>query len=450
MKNPIILKDLLVAINGLVWKCLSVLIIVTLFVLVILFWKEAHHEYLRNFPYIGEEFLIFGYIFLAAGIIFLATVKSIFSITSEKSGLTYELIFISKLSPLKYILWKFFSNVLFFIHISLLVLPFIGVFLFYWWIGLLDIIMLYFQFYFYILIWSALWVFLGILWRKIQISLVLLAIIWWLISFILLEYFNSLDVLYVIWAPFDMVLNSYSLLWIIALKTIIALLSCVYFLWLSVRFCKEETETKTERYPWYCSLIVFIFAAWNYYLYDQVWIEIFIFLSFIDAILFFLHTKTIARKDYLAAFWYVIINVILTVSTIILIDWFLFQTLLYYIMCMWVLLFISLFIQLYFRTLHRYLINVVYILFLGLFFIWIPGILYVQNTVALPNSLKISDIFSAFDTKLTLDNYWEEKYNYHLERTRVNNTYHYNLFVLIIFIIFFWLTHKIRKQSIDV
>ena len=451
MKNPIILKDLLIAINGIIWKCLSVLIIITLFILVVLFWKEAHHGYSTTFPHISNEFEIFGYLMLWAGVIFLSVVKSIFSITTEKSGLTHELIFISKITSYKYIMWKFFSNILYFAYISLLVLPFCGVFLFFWWIWILDIIMLYFQIAFYIIIWSAIWIFLGVIGRKMQISLVLWSLIAWIIVFLIAEYFYSLKVFFLLGAPYDMILGMYSLSTAIALKVIIMVLTCIYFLWLSVRFCKEETELQTERYPWYCSLIVFILAAGHYYLYEKVWIEVFIFLSFFDAILFFINTKSIAKKDYLISFWYIIINVILTVVTIIFIDWFLFQTLLYYIMCMGVLLFISLFVQLYFRAIHRYIINMVNILILGLIFIWIPWTLYVQNTFTLPEPLRISDIWSAFETKYSLDINWDEsKYNYYNKRSRVNNTYHYNLFMLILFVTLFWITHRIRKQSIDV
>ena len=145
MKNPIILKDILIWFNSLIGK-LTLLIFIGILSFVFINYQI---DVIDSLKYNSNTFLFWKRLmqgWLMISILLFVCIwffRWIYSITSENSQKTFELIKISPISDWKYVLWKWISQSLSLSVFLISTLIFSWLSLFLWWVILENIIYIY-------------------------------------------------------------------------------------------------------------------------------------------------------------------------------------------------------------------------------------------------------------------------------------------------------------------
>ncbi len=313
MKNPIILKDILIWFNSLIGKITLIVFVWILSYLFITYQLDVINslkDSSGNFLHWKE--LIQGWLIISL-LLFICIwfFRWIYSITSENSQKTFELIKVSSISDTKYILWKWISHSLYLsiFLISTLIFSWVSIFL--WWVTLENIIASYlviFAVIIYVVIaWIYIWTltktsrFWYILWSALFI--LFLIVNWFLFS-------SSIDYI----ADYDNLAHFNTLFFEILF--FISGISLVLFI-LSIQEIKNSRTQKTSLFPIYAA-ILFIINMFVFYYFENITLTDVIYSLFGLFIiqLFFLKTKNYSKKINNSY----IINILLIAVTLIFIS----------------------------------------------------------------------------------------------------------------------------------
>lgn len=354
MKNPIILKDLLIGVNNVIGKVtiISVLFVVAAFTVILHSYDSSYSSQLPHY-FRNSDFLVLGYLLGGAGIFLLAVIKWILSICSEKSQMTYELIKISKISASKYILWKFMANFLYFWLLSVMLLPFGTMITFIGGVSSGDILLLLGHILLFAAVWSALWWMIWCLGRNITLSF-LIAIWWAIIWSICVGAFYFLEDSFAYMLDFGMKNWIYSLLmWS---------LSTIGFLIYSIQSVKQETVNNTNRYPIILSLLVFCVAIVQAVYLEYNAYYVFEITSAIDIMLLFLNMKKFDTKHKKIFQFHMFINLLIVLLATSYLEFFSLDVLGFILLIQLLIILISLVVIELYKKINIYLHKFIYII----------------------------------------------------------------------------------------
>lgn len=354
MKNPIILKDLLIGVNNVIGKVtiISVLFLVAAFTVLTHSFDPTNGSQLA-IHFSNNDFLMIGYLF-GWGIIFiLAIIKWIISICSEKSQMTYELIKISKISASKYILWKFMANFLYFWLLSVMLLPFGAMITFIGGVSSGDILLLLVHILLFAAVWSALWWMIWCLGRNITLSF--LIVVWWAIIWgICLDAFYFLENSFAYMIHFGLKNWMYSvLMWTI---------STLGFLIYSIQSVKQETENNTNRYPIVLSLLLFCVAIVQVVFLEYNAYYVFAITSIIDLMLLIINMKKFDTKHKKIFQYHVLTNFLIVSLATSCLEFFSLDLLTFILLVQILIVLISLVVIELYKKINLYLHKFIYII----------------------------------------------------------------------------------------
>lgn len=442
MKNPIILKDLFIWINGMMGKLtiLIILFIVAAYCILSAWFGDfgMYYHYSSN-----NQLLEMGYILWGISIAIIAVLKWILSVVSEKSQQTYELIKISSISPTQYIIWKFFADVAYFWIILIMLLPFCTYFLFSWGIVFSDILLLFLHL--LLIAWCA-WA-IGITIGSITKNLTLS----FLISVI------SLILMFVFTSQYSVLMDIVSSILYIYDKnwwffTSFFLFVTFWFLIYSIQKIKQETFANTHRYPVILTCILFICWAIVSYIFDATSSVIFILLGILDIILLFLNFHTFQKTEEKIFSYRFFLTVLFTVIWIVSFNFWSIKLISFSILILvWVALISVNVIEIY-KRIQIYLQKFIYIIVLGFIFLVLPSFLSKLGFTlsdTLPFHLYIQEIWNTYhdiveyEQSIRNEIYlqtFHEVYFYHIK------TSFYYLYIMIVLMLLIYYTRHFFKK----
>ncbi len=381
MKNPIILKDLLIGVNNVIGKVtiIAVLFLVAAFTVLTHSFDPTHGSKLAS-HFSNNDFLMVGYLF-GGGIIFiLAIIKWIISICSEKSQMTYELIKISKISASKYILWKFMANFLYFWLLSVMLLPFGAMITFIGGVSSGDILLLLVHILLFAAVWSALWWMIWCLGRNITLSF-LIAVWWAIIWGICLDAFYFLENSFAYMIHFGLKNWIYSvLMWV---------LSTLGFLIYSIQSVKQETVNSTNRYPIVLSLLLFCVAIVQVIFLEYNAYYVFAITSIIDLMLLFINMKKFDTKHKKIFQYHVLTNLLIVSLATSYLEFFSLDLLTFILLVQILIVLISLVVIELYKKINLYLHKFIYIIIVLFVLFVLPNFVNNMKQVEMFKSVKI-------------------------------------------------------------
>lgn len=439
MKNPIILKDLLIWSNSVIWKST---IIISLFIFCFIIIATYDFTNINiNYRYnLWRDFYNIAYYPITFGLLLLWFIKWIISVAQEKSAATYELIFISKITAFKYIFWKYIANLLFFVMLIVLALPFFWMMTFAWGVSFSDIISVSIHYVLFISGFSALWILAWLIWRKTTLWL-LIGGLWFITIWFIIAFFNELNPI------LDIIIGSYynrydytmldTWLYKIIFFTIITCFSLIY----SIQYIKEETVYITNRYPISLSVLLYCFWLLNIIILDFNVIYTLLIISLIDIILYFVNTKNLSNKNYKKIAYHFLGNISVSIGLIIFFEWWLFNTFIYYILVLFLLLLVSLVVNIFYRSIQYYIQKLVFILTSLFILILFPSIINDLDIKIGGENFHISSIEKTLNHKINYDlllkTYIQDPSNSTSELLKTQKWVKHNMEYIIFMIIFF-------------
>lgn len=381
MKNPIILKDLLIGVNNVIGKVtiISVLFLVAAFTVLTHSFDPTNGSQLA-IHFSNSDFLMIGYLF-GWGIIFiLSVIKWILSICSEKSQMTYELIKISKISASKYILWKFMANFLYFWLLSVMLLPFGAMITFIGGVSSGDILLLLVHILSFAAVWSALWWMIWCLGRNITLSF--LIVVWWAIIWgICLDAFYFLENSFAYMIHFGLKNWMYSVL--------MSALCTIGFLIYSIQSVKQETVNNTNRYPVILSLLLFCVALVQVVYLEYNAYYVFAITSIIDLMLLFINMKKFDTKHKKIFQYHVLTNFLIVWLAISYLEFFSLDLLIFIFLIQILIVLISLVVIELYKKINIYLHKFIYTIIVLFVLFVLPNFVNNLKQVEMFKSVKI-------------------------------------------------------------
>lgn len=452
MKNPIILKDLLIGVNNIIGKVtiISILFLVGLFtILANNFWINIGASSLPNY-FSNDEFLIISYILGWGWIFILWVIKGIIGICFEKSQMTYELIKISKISATKYILGKFLANLLYFTLILLMLLPFAAMNSFIGGFSVGDILLLGIHILFMWALGGALWIVIWLIGQTITLSF-LISVGWAIFIWMMLDWSSHL------WLIAESFLFQEDKKWLYSIFT--SLGAIAWLLIYAIQKVKQDTEKHINRYPIILSIILFalaiiqvIYIEFNaYYLLLLVWV--------IDLILYFLNIENLNtqnKKRFIYHIWVNFLIIFLSIWYLEFLSWKLFG---YILLVEILVIFLSINITELYKKINIYLQKFLYIIILLFILLIVPH--FVTN-VKYYNPLQTINVYIP-PVEITYKKMFISEKNKHLwiieqdiknmnkidENKKLNrniNTYYYLYsLILMMLLLYYWMYYFRRK-----
>ena len=452
MKNPIILKDLLIGVNNIIWKVtiISILFLVGLFtILANNFWINIGTSSLPNY-FSNDEFILIWYILWGWGIFILSLIKGIIGMCFEKSQMTYELIKISKISETKYILGKFLANLLYFSLILVMLLPFAVMNSFIGGFSVWDILLLCLHI---LLMWAlggALWIVIWLIGQTITLSF-LISVGGAIFIWIMLDWSSHLRLIA------ESFMFQEDKKWVYSLLT--TMIAIIWLLIYAIQKIKQETNKHINRYPVILSIILFTLAIFQiiyiefnaYYLLLLVWI--------IDVMLFFLNTENFKiqnKKRFLSHIWINFLIIFLSVWYLEFLSW---KLLAYILLLQILVILVSMNTTELYKNINIYLQKFLYIIILLFVTLIVPHFitnvkyynpLQTINLYIPPVELTYKNIFISEKNKdlwiieQDIKNLNNENKNKKLNRNI--NTYYYIYFLIFIMLLLHFGMYYFRKQ----
>ena len=311
MKNPIILKDILIWFNSLIGR-LTLLVFIWILSFVFINYQI---DVIDSLKYNSDTFLFWKNLmqgwFIISLLLFISIwfFRWIHSITSENSQKTFELIKVSSISDSKYILWKWISHSLYLSIFLISTLIFSWVSLFLWWVTLENILVSYLMIFAVIIYVVIAWIYIWTITKTSRFWYILWTALF--IIFLIINWFLFIS-------NIELIVNSYNLVKFDQLffETLLFIsgISLVLFI-LSKQEIKNIRTQKTSLFP-ISALLIFIINLFLFYYFDNIELSTVIYSLFwiILMQLFFLNNSSgKINNSY-------IINILLTIFWLVLIS----------------------------------------------------------------------------------------------------------------------------------